>query len=513
MIVKSPERHNEEEEEALLPGSDSEGTSMATLSHEDQDKEPAVRLTSQRTDESTVVGQSSGYAPDSGSERGNEEQGIVYKVYKRRWFGLVQLVLLNTIESWDWLSFSAVSTTSAEFFNVSESAINWLSTAYLFVFCVATPPTIWVLNKSGPKQAIIISSIFLLAGNWIRYAGTRATSSQFGIVMFGQILIGIAQPFVLSTPTRYSDLWFTDRGRIAATAVASLANPFGGALGQLISPFWATSPNDIPHMVLYISIISTLVTIPSFFIPHSPPTPPCASAADPKIPLHHALATLTHTPSFWLILLPFSIYVGFFNAFSSLLNQILEPYAYTETQAGICGALLIVIGLLTSAITSPLTDKYKSFLLCIKSLTPLIGLCYLAFIWAPQAPSIVAAYVIASLLGACSFSLVPIALEWLVEVTHPVSPELGSSICWCGGQFLGAIFILIMDALKADDAAKPPYNMKRALVFQAVVALAVVPAPLAIGLFGMRVNNRRLDVDKRAATAREGGGGGDGTGE
>jgi hypothetical protein len=73
--------------------------------------------------------------------------------------------------------------------------------------------------------------------------------------MFGQILIGIAQPFVLSAPTRYSDLWFTNRGRVAATALASLANPFGGALAQLIDPFLATNAKDIPNMVLYIAII------------------------------------------------------------------------------------------------------------------------------------------------------------------------------------------------------------------------------------------------------------------
>lgn len=73
--------------------------------------------------------------------------------------------------------------------------------------------------------------------------------------MFGQLLTGFAQPFVLSAPTRYSDLWFTNRGRIAATAVMSLANPFGGALAQLINPFWAGSPGDIPNMVLYVAII------------------------------------------------------------------------------------------------------------------------------------------------------------------------------------------------------------------------------------------------------------------
>jgi MFS transporter, FLVCR family, MFS-domain-containing protein 7 len=73
--------------------------------------------------------------------------------------------------------------------------------------------------------------------------------------MFGQILTGLAQPFVLSAPTRYSDLWFTGRGRVAATAVTTLANPFGGALAQLIDPFCATDPTQIPNMVLWISVM------------------------------------------------------------------------------------------------------------------------------------------------------------------------------------------------------------------------------------------------------------------
>ena len=73
--------------------------------------------------------------------------------------------------------------------------------------------------------------------------------------MAGEIVIGFAQPFILAAPTRYSDLWFTNRGRVAATALTSLANPFGAALGQLVTPFWVSEPGDVSSMVLYVSII------------------------------------------------------------------------------------------------------------------------------------------------------------------------------------------------------------------------------------------------------------------
>lgn len=178
-----------------------------------------------------------------------------YRVYKRRFFGLAQITLLNIIVSWNWLTFAPVSTTSSQYFDVSTSAINWLSTGFLFAFVVASPLAVWTLNRSV-KSAMIVSSTLMLCGSWIRYGGVKAGGNgSFGLTLFGQLVIGLAQAFTLSAPTRYSDLWFTEKGRITATAVASLGNPFGGALGQLINPFWASEPEDIPSMVLYVAIL------------------------------------------------------------------------------------------------------------------------------------------------------------------------------------------------------------------------------------------------------------------
>ncbi|KAI1106599.1 MFS general substrate transporter [Jackrogersella minutella] len=437
---------------------------------------------------------------DNASIEDGDRGSVVYKVYKRRWFGLVQLTLLNIIVSWDWLTFSPVSQDAAVYYNTSESAINWYSTGFLFSFVVIFPVTIYALHW-GPKPSIIISAVLILAGNWIRYAGSHSREGGlYGVVMFGQILTGLAQPFVLSAPTRYSDMWFTNRGRVAATALASLANPFGAAIGQLIVPFMVTDPGDVSDAVLYVAIISSVAALPSFFIPAAPPTPPGPSGSTPKASLKASLELL-RSVEIWLILLPYAVYVGFFNSISSLLNQIMLPYGFSSDDAGIAGALLIVVGLVASAVSSPIIDRTKAFLLAIKLAVPVIGLSYLAFIWMPGTRSLAGPYVVLSVLGAASFSLVPVALEFLCELSYPMSPEVTSTIAWGGGQLLGGVFIVASDALKAGPDADPPNNMTNALIFTAVLALATVPLPLALGLFGRgdRLVMRRVRSDERDA--------------
>jgi hypothetical protein len=335
----------------------------------------------------------------------------------------------------------------------------------------------------------------MLIGNWLRYAGTRRVS--FPLVMIGQILIGLAQPFVLAAPTHYSNLWFSPRGRCSATAVASLANPLGGALVQLVNPLIATSPSDIPKITLYAAIIATGVVIPSFSIPIRPPSPssPASNSNQAFLTVRESLTRLFTNVNFYLLLAPFTVYVGLFNSATSILTKVFTPYGFTEDESGIAGALLIGVGLVAAAILSPVIDRTKAYLLYIKILVPLIAACYLAFVWAPATRSLIAPYVILSILGASSFSLLPMTLELLVEVTYPVGPEVGSIIFWTGGQLFGGIFIIASDALQTGADSNPPYNMHDALIFQAVMAWIVVPAAMALGLTERGIKLGRKEID------------------
>ena len=236
-----------------------------------------------------------------------------------------------------------------------------------------------------------------------------------------------------------------------------------------------------------------------------------------------SLKECLRSPPFYIVFITFSVYVGSFNSFSSLLNQILYPYAYSEDEAGICGAILIVVGLVTAAIMSPVFDRTHAYLAGIKILCTFIALAYVALIWAPQTRGLAAPYVLSAIEGAASFALLPISLEYLVEITFPASPEVSSTICWAGGQLLGGIFIVILNALKdqrpinleqvrevgrgAGGDSRPPGNMFKALVFQGALALAVLPLPLMLGIkrLGMAHREGRLTVDEHSRNSEMGG--------
>ncbi|KAK6342582.1 hypothetical protein TWF718_007981 [Orbilia javanica] len=277
-------------------------------------------------------------------------EAAIYRVYRRRWVGLATLMLMNIMISWGWITFAPVSTSTQTFFRLEKaSSVNWLSTVIFLAYICMSPVVIYTLRHLGVRAALLFAAGFSITGVWLRFIGARVGSSNgghFPVVMVGQILIGFGQPFVLSAPAYYSDLWFTSTQRITANALISLSNPLGAALGQLIDPFLVSRPEDIPNMLLYIAIITTAVTIPVFFVQGKPPTPPCPSSAQEKLPFRSAFPKILSSVEFWLIFIMFSILVGFFNASSSLLNQILEPYGYSENEAGIGGAILIVVGLL-----------------------------------------------------------------------------------------------------------------------------------------------------------------------
>lgn len=408
----------------------------------------------------------------------NSDGSPQYKVYRRRWIGLIVLALLNIITSWGWLSFAASADLAAELFGFeTTSRINWLSTVILLAYVVASPFVTWILIKKSVKPAMIVCAVLCVVGNWLRYAGI--VKKIYGLVMVGQILIGIAQPFALSSTGYYTDMWFTSRSRISANAVSTIANPLGGAIAQLVGPAIVIVPEDFKTFILITAVIASAFGALVLIVPAHPPLPPCPSAAIEKLPVRTSLGLLVRNKVYLALLAMFSVYVALFNTYTTYIFQIMHPYGYSSTQAGIAGAILIIVGLLCCAVTSPILDRTHSFILVMKIALPLMAGCYIALNFtSTYSQQLIGPYLVSAVLGAISFSILPVLLEWVQEQTSPVTPALPSAILWGSGCLLGSILIIAMDALRyAPDQGSPPGNMKRALILQTVMAcVGVLPA-------------------------------------
>ena len=158
-----------------------------------------------------------------------------FRLYKRRWFGLVELSLLSFAIGWGYTAPSVVSETAKDWYGITFPELNSLSIASSLVFVVPAPFTIWILNKFGPKWSLVVSSVLVVIGSWVIYAG--AATHNFKVNIGGTVIHSLAMTFTLSAPTRYSRQWFGDSGRTLATAIPSLAYPLGAGFGALTGPY------------------------------------------------------------------------------------------------------------------------------------------------------------------------------------------------------------------------------------------------------------------------------------
>ncbi|KAH8552673.1 major facilitator superfamily domain-containing protein [Umbelopsis sp. PMI_123] len=315
-----------------------------------------------------------------------------------------------------------------------------------------------------------------------------------------QILCALAQPFILNASTPYAATWFTPAARATANMAGSISNPVGVALADLIIPALIVDESSLPFGCLIVACITTGVALPTVFIPARPRTPPSPSASRvEKRPYLSDLKLLLTNKYYLVLLFCFAVFVGIFNAMSTLLNQIVTPYGYSNDDAGFMGVAMIVGGLVGAICMSIFVDKTKLHKITIKVALFLSGVIYLVFLFVVKANNFAAIMVVCALIGILNFSALPVGLELGVECSYPVAESASSSTLWASSQILGLIFIEVMDALRyPDNQGDPNGNMRRALILVAVFALVAGTSALLY-----RSRNYRMESEAERTAAAD----------
>ncbi|KAG8817336.1 hypothetical protein FRC19_011415 [Serendipita sp. 401] len=412
---------------------------------------------------------------DTGSN--NSEQ--IYQLYKRRWVGVVALVLLNIIKGCNWVWFGSIANSITKEFHFTLGQVNMLGNIphisyLLFSWCVPI-----LVRRWGLRWSSVFGASVLFFAAWIRYAGTiksLSTNGSYALIIIAQLLVGVTAPCFQVVGPRYAEVWFDLKGRATTTMLVAISDPLGTALGQIIAPFIINRRLGI----LILALITTVALPLSFAVLPKPPKPPTYSGSLISPPIWQTLRaafgyarpgeqflTKVERIDFFILFFVFGVLVAGTSSFSVFIAQIFQPYGYTDVISGIMGGAFLLSGLVAAILSAPIFDRVLIYHLAktVKILLPVLGVVWIGLVFAVKPDNLGGIYAVLVLIASISFILLPVGLELGVEITR--NAETSTAVLWSGGNIISFLWVLVMDALRAPQTANPPLNMRKALIFNA----------------------------------------------
>ncbi|XP_029196723.2 solute carrier family 49 member A3-like [Acropora millepora] len=438
-----------------------------------------------------------------------------YRLYGWRWYVLLVLFVLNVSNAMLWLSFAPIADLSALYYKQSLDAINWLSIVFLICYLLFGLPTMWILDVLGLRTGILLGAWLNGIGAVVRILSGMEfvpPNLRFLVVVIGQTLAALAQPFLLCAPTKLAGVWFGANERGTANMIASLSNPVGVMIANVLAPAFVTKKSNIPQMLKYFSIPALLgIAMATLGVCSStPPTPPTASAEAKSEPFFLGLRKVLRNKAFFILMVAFGSGVGLFTCMTTLLEQIICPRGYDDKLAGIAGAVLIAVGLAGGALSGFYIDKTKKFEEAAKMSfgCATISCCVVTIVTSFSGLPVL---LISScgLFGFFAFALMPVCLEVGVECTYPVAEATSAGLQWMAGQATGIVFILICQVLEVPRKLKDSKCLKKtedgkvadfkfAMYFMSAAAVAM--AILLICTF--KPTYKRLEMERKKEATR-----------
>ncbi|XP_051683977.2 solute carrier family 49 member A3 isoform X3 [Oryctolagus cuniculus] len=391
---------------------------------------------------------------EAGGDRGAEAAPRGFHApTPRRWLFLGALSLLSGSNATLWLSFAPVADTIAAHFLLTVEQINWLSMVFLVVSIPASVAAIWVLDSVGLREATILGAWLNFAGSGLRALPCVAVGipRPFAFLMAGQSLCALAQTLVIFSPAKLAALWFPERQRATANMIATMSNPLGILVANVLSPALVKKGEDIPLMLGIYMVPAGLACLlaTTCLWGTVPPSLPSAGAASPTSGTFlDGLKLLAWNRAYIVLAVCYWGGVGIFSSFLALLEQILCVHGYSSEFSGLCGALFILSGTLGALVLSLYVDRTKRFTEAIKVGFCLTSMACVAFVLVSRLQGQrLALATVCSLFGLFGFAVAPVATELAVECSYPVGEGAAAGLAFILGQAEGVLFMVLMSAL------------------------------------------------------------------
>lgn len=222
-----------------------------------------------------------------------EQETETIKTSKFRWIVLALFCFQSVANSLVCFAFAAVAAQTQEALQTSQTTVDAFVWGFLIAYLPGTVLSQLVFLKKGFSYCFNAGSLLNLGGCGIRAFAvilikTQTQKWSWILILIGQILAGIAQPFFFNAPAKISGNWFATSERDLATTLAAMTSPIGNALSQIIPVAMIAGGVSGTEAVNFILLsqagISLAATILSYFLFRAQPEiPPSVSAQERRV--------------------------------------------------------------------------------------------------------------------------------------------------------------------------------------------------------------------------------------
>ena len=151
------------------------------------------------------------------------EQNV--RLYWRRWFILYSFAFIVILNAFNLNEYFDVEKTFIQFYKTSFpneyldsfEAMYWLTIINLVCYIIFVFPSMFLLDSKGIGFSCMLGIFLTIFGSWIKCASVKL--DLFLVLIMGQIICAIAQPFIQSPLVKLSSLWFGQNETATATSV------------------------------------------------------------------------------------------------------------------------------------------------------------------------------------------------------------------------------------------------------------------------------------------------------
>ncbi len=360
-----------------------------------------------------------------------------------------------------WLTYAPLTTASAHYYHVSETAIGWLAEIFPLLYVVLAIPAGRLLDRWF-HNTLAFGALLTAVGGLVRLAG-----SDYRWALFGQVLVAVAQPLVLNAVTKIAVEYLPAERKPQGIAIGS-AGIFAGMLLALVLGA-ALGGHEI-RLLLVVEAAFSLAAgaaLSLMLIRHG-----AGAARTERVGVGaDAQREVWSFPGVRLLSALLFLGFGAFVALTTWLQALLHHYRISADTAGALLAAMVLAGAVGSAVLPPIVVRRGAA-------RSLVGASIAAVIVGCTVLALVRVIAVDALM------LVPMGMLLLVDL--PVLLELSersagaaagtvASLLWLAGQLGGLVIALLVQALVHHPTA----------AFLLLAGVGVLALPLLARLGGL----------------------------